>query len=276
MLKNQTRKLQAGMKRVREALGGERNEDSEDGARRKGMKRKGGEVEGKERKSKRLSLTNGEGGQGTPSRSEPEPECVPHINGATGATTKHGRKRKGGSEAQMKGREPKRLSLPSGDEVSKERESTPPRSEREPYPEATNAPAAHVETHSMPQQHAHTQDEEPPREESPIPEQYRVQYIDISERVQQELRADRIRDLMNSPSTAKKRTHAEFRYDGAADVHISDDDRSDAPSRGASPVKKVKYAGGFEGVMKRKETGFARGDTDERVGEPDRRKRVKR
>ncbi|KAF2181937.1 hypothetical protein K469DRAFT_712997 [Zopfia rhizophila CBS 207.26] len=174
----------------------------------------------------------------------------------------HGTKRKASSERV---KSPKRLSLTNGNEISKETE--PELQGQEPtssIPLPSNGDNAHSPTDP-------TASEQPEQEEEPL-----VQYEDITQEVQKRLREKRIQDLMDSPASAKKRKHAEFEYDGAGNTEQSETERSEAPSECRSPVKKLRLQGQMDQSLKRKETGLARGDVDERAGEPDNRKRVKR
>ncbi|KAF2658609.1 hypothetical protein K491DRAFT_689913 [Lophiostoma macrostomum CBS 122681] len=104
--------------------------------------------------------------------------------------------------------------------------------------------------------------------------EYQVQYVDVTEEVNRRLRESRLRQLMDSPSTAKKRKLDAFEppEDNGGDVEA---DGSDWSERYKSPTKKIRSSGQFEQMVKLNE-GVKRGDGDGQEGEEEGRGAFKR
>ncbi|KAF1951260.1 hypothetical protein CC80DRAFT_481601 [Byssothecium circinans] len=102
---------------------------------------------------------------------------------------------------------------------------------------------------------------------------YMVEHIDVSEEVNRRLRQNRLRRLMDSPSTSQKRKYDIFEDTVMSSGPETEDDREDVLERGRSGAKKVRVSGTFggrvgtiEGVLKRKDDeGSGHGGRDEGV-----------
>jgi hypothetical protein len=92
--------------------------------------------------------------------------------------------------------------------------------------------------------------------------EYRVQYVDVTEEVNRRLRESRLRQLMDSPSTAKKRKLDTYETPENDD---GDADASDWSEKYKSPTKKIRSSGQFEQMVKLNE-GVKRGEGREDEG----------
>lgn len=99
-------------------------------------------------------------------------------------------------------------------------------------------------------------------------DEYEGQHVDVSEEVNRRLHESRLRRLMNSPSTAQKRKYDAFEDTRMGSGGDTEDDREELLDRDRSPTKRLRASGTFESVLlKRKESGLSRADSDERNGE---------
>jgi hypothetical protein len=95
---------------------------------------------------------------------------------------------------------------------------------------------------------------------------YEVQYIDVTEEVNRRLREARLRQLMDSPSTAQKRKRNTVEDVTPGDAEGEGETETELDLL-RSPTKKLKASGGFDPLVKMKE-GVKRqdinGDGDDR------------
>ncbi|KAF2740169.1 hypothetical protein EJ04DRAFT_572466 [Polyplosphaeria fusca] len=113
-----------------------------------------------------------------------------------------------------------------------------------------------------------------PSDRPAVDDSYEVQYMDISEMVQQRLNQSRLQRLMDSPRTAQKRKRDALQDEAAETENGEQDDtESESKSRGASPTKKLKACGTFEQLLKRREGDAG---TDANEGNGGQRKRQRR
>lgn len=103
-----------------------------------------------------------------------------------------------------------------------------------------------------------------------------MQYVDVTEEVNRRLRESRLRQLMDSPSTAQKR-----KFDAYGDGRGDDgggEETEGILGEGRSPVKRLRSVGQFEGVVTAKEGLKRTGENEggEGDGREDGREDVKR
>jgi hypothetical protein len=79
--------------------------------------------------------------------------------------------------------------------------------------------------------------------------EYKVQYVDVTEEVNRRLRENRLRQLMDSPSTSQKRKRNALEEQEPYNQEYCDEEHLDLDS-GRSPVKKPRASGAFEQVFK--------------------------
>jgi hypothetical protein len=112
----------------------------------------------------------------------------------------------------------------------------------------------------------------PPVDQSPTPrakrtkieDAYVVQHVDVTEEVNRRLQENRLRRLMQTPSTAQKRKFDSYEEEPRSEGPAGTDDEGSRGGYSASehertPTKRLRSSGTFEGLSKRKEDGDVKG-----------------